>query len=89
MIDIIKAQAIIKKAGCFEVYQIENCIDIGDRFAFVFRLKSDKPGFPAPGLPVICVNKTTEELSILTVPPMENLDLLNNGKEIECPTLDE
>ena len=53
------------------------CFDIGDRYAFFF---SPEPS--PPGLPIITVNKTSGDIGDLPIPPLENHDLLEKGKEI-------
>ena len=54
------------------------CLDIDDRYAFFF-----SPEPIPPGLPIVTVNKTSGNIGFLTIPPLENIDLLNKGKEIK------
>lgn len=59
---------------------IMQCTDVGDRFAFVFGIKAtdDVP----PGTPIICVGKSDGKISYLTIPPIENIDLLEKGQNV-------
>ena len=59
---------------------ISRCIDIGEKYAFSFRLENEAP--VPPGIPIICVDKNSGEISYMTIPPLTNLDILKNGKEI-------
>ena len=61
-------------------YEIKECTDIGDKYAFSFGNKGDD--MLPPGLPIICVNKETGKISELTIPPIENLDILGKGTNV-------
>ena len=58
------------------------CLDIGDGYAFFF-----SPEPIPPGLPIVTVDKISGNIGFLTIPPLENLDLLDKGKEIPIDTL--
>lgn len=78
LIDLKKACSIAKKE--FKDLELINCIDIGDKYVFSFGVnKDDVP----PGLPIVCVQKENGKVSYMTIPPLENLKILENGKEIE------
>ena len=59
--------------------KILGCTDIGDKYAFAFGI--DEDDIP-PGLPCVCVDKYTGEVSYMTIPPMENYYILEKGKDI-------
>ena len=63
--------------------EIKECTDIGNQFAFGFGLK--KSDEIPPGTPIICVDKETGKVSEMTIPPLENLDLLSAGTIIPVP----
>lgn len=73
MMELIKAKDIASKE--FPDYPIASVIDIGKAWAFDF-----DTGNPAiPGIPFVCVNKQNGKVDYLSVPPLENLDIINNG----------
>lgn len=78
MIDHIEAKKIAEKQ--MPTMRIESCFDIGDRYVFSF---TDENGDTPPGTPFICVDKQSREISELTVPPIQNLDIIEAGTEIE------
>ncbi len=61
-------------------YMLLECVDIGNRFAFSFGLKDKSV---PPGMPIVCVDKANGEVTYMTIPPIENLKTLNNGKLVE------
>ena len=65
-------------ADTYSEYPIAEILDIGDRWAFSF----DSGDPPLPGIPTVTVNKETGEVGWLTIPPLENLELLNAGKVV-------
>lgn len=73
MIDLKKAKAICKKE--YSEFPIDEIIDIGDMWAFTF--DSGEP--PVPGAPIITVRKEDGKVGYITIPPIENLEILNNG----------
>lgn len=72
------AQAKKLAADTYSEYPIVEILDIGDRWAFSF----DSGDPPLPGIPTVTVNKETGEVGWLTIPPLENLELLNAGKVV-------
>ena len=78
MIDFREAQKIAKNE--MPGLDIIQCIDIGTRFAFLFGVKSTD--VVPPGTPIICINKSDGKISYLTIPPLENSDLLEKGQII-------
>ena len=77
MITIEKACELAKKE--IKNLNIIGCVDIGDKYAFSFGF--DKDNIP-PGTPMIGVAKENGKISHITIPPIENIDILNNGKEV-------
>ena len=77
MIELEKARKIAQKE--YPEYPIVETIDIGDRWAF--SLDSGDP--PVPGIPYIVVGKNDGAVGHLTIPPLENLDILEKGIVIE------
>ena len=63
-----------------EGMKVYSCLDIGDRYAFSFCAEN---GDLIPGTTIICVSKENGKASFMSIPPMENLKLLQAGKEIE------
>lgn len=63
----------------FSEYPIGEIIDIGNRWAFCY--DSGEP--PVPGIPIVTVKKEDGKTGYMTVPPLENLDILSNGTVIE------
>lgn len=76
MITLEKAKSIVKKQ-LFE-YSIEEIVDIGESWAFCF----DTGENPLPGVHIIAVSKTDGNVKKITIPPLENIDLLEGGKTI-------
>ena len=70
----------IAKSEYSSDFEIAECVDIGTCLAFFFTCKGidEVP----PGLPIICVDKFTGEVSTMTIPPISNLLLLEKGKRI-------
>lgn len=77
MIDIVKAKELAQK----EVpdYQINKAVDIGDRFVFFY----DTGEPPIPGAPIVTISKQKGEVGYITIPPIENIDIIEAGKVIE------
>lgn len=77
MIDIVKAKGLAQK----EVpdYPIDKAVDIKDRFVFFY----DTGEPPIPGAPIVTVNKQNGEIGYMTIPPLENLDIIESGTVIE------
>lgn len=61
--------------------EVKQCTDIGDEFVFSFGEKGTDEVLP--GTPFIRIEKESGKCSFMTVPPIENLELLMKGKEIE------
>jgi hypothetical protein len=59
---------------------LQSCIDIGN--AWVFNFTNDDL-VRKPGIPLVIVSKITAECDCFTIPPMENLDLLDLGEEVD------
>lgn len=76
MITLEKAKNIAQEQA--PEFSIAEVIDIGERWAFCF----DMGETPVPGFPVITVDKADGMVGELPVPPIENLDLLENGKVV-------
>lgn len=72
-----KAQAVFPK------YTLVECLDIGNAFAFYFSPSKE----PIPGIPYITVNKESGQVENLTIPPIKNLYLIQNGKHIDIKQL--
>lgn len=83
MLTIEDAMNILRKHDIEKVFTIKSGVDIGDRYVFCIDFKTADPQRQTPGLPMVCVNKETGEITDMTIPPMENLDILNRGKDIE------
>lgn len=71
-------EAYVKAKKEFPDFQLVECVDIGDGFAFYF-----SPSEDAVGIPYVTVDKTSGDVGFLTIPPLENLDLISNGKRIK------
>lgn len=78
MIDAKRAQDIAQKE--FAENKICSGLDCGTFFAFAF---GDEEGLPVAGLPMVCVRKDNGATSWLEIPPVENLEKLKNGAEME------
>jgi hypothetical protein len=59
------------------------CFDIGDKYAFTFK----SGGKTLYGAPVFTVEKNTGELGYLSIPPLENLKMLEKGTKIDISTI--
>lgn len=59
----------------FPGYSVCEIRDIGDKWAFGYDTI-------APGIPYVCVSKSNGDIDYLTVPPIENLEILEKGKVI-------
>ena len=73
-------QAISIAHGYAEKYEIIGCVDIGNAYAFYINY----PGIAEiePGLPIIVVDKESGAVSEMSIPPLENLDILERGTPI-------
>lgn len=60
--------------------EIKQCTDIGNEYVFSFGVKGEDD--VVPGTPFVRVSKDDGKCSFMTVPPIENLELLAKGKEI-------
>lgn len=78
MIDHITAKKKAEKE--MPDLRVESCFDIGDRYAFSFCTAS---GDIPPGTPFVCIDKQGGEVSFLPIPPLDNLDIIEAGTEIE------
>lgn len=83
MISVKEVINNMKDKGVLDKFNIEKCVDIGDKYAFYLGLRNSKKELPIPGMPIICIDKLTGELSELTIPPLENIEVLNSGIEID------
>lgn len=77
MFPIEKAIKIAKEQ--FPEFDIYDITDIGEKFAFSF----DTGDNPVPGIPFVCVSKENGEVSFLTIPPIENIKLIENGRKVK------
>lgn len=78
---MIKFSKILEIARSeFPDFIVAECTDIGDRYAFGYDVKP--PGLLPPGTPTVCVDKESGEISYLTIPPIENLEVLENGRDV-------
>ena len=73
MISIQQAIEIAKKVQT--EYQAIEVIDLKDKWCVSF----DSGDIPIPGIPLIIVDKKSGEPDILTVPPIENLELIESS----------
>ena len=60
--------------------RVAACYDLGDKYAFAFCGLSDEV---VPGTPFVCVGKGSDEVSFMTVPPLDNLDIIEMGKAVD------
>ena len=59
-------------------YPILEIWDLGDRWVYVF-----DAGSPAvPGIPMVTISKTEGKVGYITIPPLENIGVLDEGKLI-------
>lgn len=77
-------EAYTKAHKEFPEYTLTECVDIGDDFAFYF---SPDDGEAVPGIPYVAVNKETGSVDFLTIPPFDNLELIQNGKRLDIGQL--
>ena len=73
MISLERAKGLTAKE--FSEYPIKEMIDLGNRWAFCY----DSGETPVPGVCTVTVKKC-----YLPIPPLENLDVLNNGTVIKA-----
>lgn len=78
MIGFQEAKAIAEKQMPDMV--VDSCTDIGSAFVFAFRMED---GEVFPGTPFIVVSKEEGNTWEMAVPPIENLEILEAGREIE------
>ena len=62
----------------FSEFPIGEIVDIGGMWAFCF--DSGEP--PVPGALIVTVSKEDGGIGYLPIPPIENLDIIENGKVI-------
>lgn len=73
MITIVQAvEAAEKLQPGFMVIKI---LDLGEKWGACF----DSGNPPVPGIPIITITKEAGEAGILTIPPLENLPLINSA----------
>ncbi len=77
MISLEKAKAICKNE--YSEFPIAEIIDIGGSWAFCF----DSGDPPVPGIPIMTIRKENGEVEYMTIPPLENIEILDNGKVVE------
>lgn len=73
MITLEKAKGIAQKQ--FPDFPVFDIRDIGSKWAFSYDT-------PIPGIPFVCISKSNGDINYLTVPPIENLKIIENGKVI-------
>lgn len=73
MITLERAKGIAQKQ--FPEFPIFDIRDIGGKWAFSYDTA-------APGIPFVCVSKSNGSVDYLTVPPIENLGIIEKGKII-------
>lgn len=78
MLGLQEAMKIAQKE--YPHYSIGEIVDIGGSWAFGF--DSGEPTIP--GIPYITVNKSSGRIGRLSIPPIENLDILDNGTIIKA-----
>lgn len=76
MISIEKAIRIAKKE--ISEYPVDAVVDLHDKWGVFF----DSGDVPAPDIPVITVDKQSGKTGFLTIPPIENLDVLESAKVV-------
>lgn len=59
-------------------YPILEIWDLGDRWVYVFCAGSPA----APGIPMVTISKTEGKVGYITIPPLENIGILDEGKLI-------
>ena len=65
-------------------YELTNCTDIGDCYAFSYTVD----GQQTIGIPYILVDKATGDIGWLGIPPIENLHKLKAGTKIDISNID-
>lgn len=76
MIDLQRAIEIASKE--IPNYPVSRVLDMVDCFAVEFNTGD----FPVPGVPMVLVNKSTQAVAFLTIPPVENLDKVEQAKVV-------
>jgi len=76
MISVKEAKQIAVKE--YSEYPVAEILDIGNRWVFCF----DTGDPPIPGTGMVTVDKETGEVGWLTIPPLENIALLEAGKVV-------
>jgi hypothetical protein len=77
-------EAYTKAHNEFPEYTLTECVDIGNAYAFYF---SPGGGDEIPGVPYVAVNKESGSVVFLTIPPFDNLELIQNGKRLDIGNL--
>ncbi len=57
-------------------FYISKIIDIGGEWVFSYDFGNPVP----PGSPIVCISKSNGDVSHMTIPPLENLDILEKGR---------
>lgn len=74
MVTIEQAIEVAKKV--MDDYPVVEVLDVGEAYAVGYDLGE----IPEPGVPAhILVDKQTREIEFLTVPPIENLELIDSA----------
>ena len=60
--------------------EIKQCTDIGNDYVFAFGVNGKDDVLP--GTPFVRISKDSGKCSFMTIPPIENLELLEKGKEV-------
>lgn len=76
MIPIEKAIEIAKKE--ISEYPVDTVVDLIEKWGVSF----DGGDVPAPDIPIVTVDKKSGKTGILTIPPIENLDVLESAKVV-------
>ena len=76
-------EAYNKAQAEFSKYTLKDCVDIGNAFAFYFSRSNES----IPGIPYIVVNKETGKVEYLSVPPLKNLYLIQNGVRLNIKNI--
>lgn len=59
-------------------YPILEIWDLGDKWVYVF----DSGSPSAPGIPMVSISKDEGKVGYITIPPLENIGILDEGKLI-------
>ena len=59
-------------------YPILEIWDLGDRWVYVF----DAGSTAVPGIPMVTISKNEGKVGYITIPPLENICVLDEGKLI-------